>query len=495
VEKNMKLARASGTLGLAALAAIASPFAVAADSGWYGGISIGQSRARIADDRIRSQLLGSGLTMTSINDDNRDTGYKLFGGYKFDKNFAVEGGYFNLGKFGFTANTTPAGALTGTGKFQGLNLDAVGILPFTEKFSGFARAGLIYTQAKDTFTGTGGAASIAANNPNPKKSEGNFKFGFGVQYDFTPALGLRGEWERYRINDAVGNKGDIDMLLVGLVYTFGAGEPAPRAAPPPYVAPVAAAPEPVLVVVPVARTQQYCGILDIQFEINRDVIQREEQEKLAVLETFLKKYPDTTVVIEGHTDEVGTDADNMKLSQRRADSVVNYLASRGIARSRMKAVGYGERRPIADNRTEIGKRLNRRINAIVACATDIEGLTPIPARITMALEMEFDTNQADVRPQYREELRKVANFLKANPGVTATVEGHTSNQTGSRAQAMQLSQRRAESVVNYLATQFGVDRTRLSVEGFGGTRRFAYNTSAEGQQENRRVNIIFDFPK
>ncbi|HXM82966.1 MAG TPA: OmpA family protein [Burkholderiales bacterium] len=490
----MKLVRAVGALGLVGFAAVNGQAAVAADSGWYGGLSIGQSRAKIADDRIRNQLLGSGLIMTSIDDDNRDTGFKLFGGNKFNKNFAVEGGYFNLGKFGFTANTTPAGSLTGNIKLQGLNLDAVGILPFTEKFSGFARAGLIYTEGKDTFTGTGGAVSVAASNPSPKKSEGNYKYGFGVQYDFTQALGLRGEWERYRINDAVRNKGDIDMLSVGLVYTFGAEKPAPRAAPPPYVAPVAAAPAPVLVVVPVARTQQYCSILDIQFEINRDVIQREEQEKLAVLETFLKKYPDTTVVIEGHTDEVGTDADNMKLSQRRADSVLNYLASRGIDRSRMKAVGYGERRPIADNRTEIGKRLNRRINAIVACATDIEGLTPIPARITMAMEMEFDTNGADVRPQYREELRKVANFMKANPRVTATVEGHTSNQQGTRAQAMQLSVRRAESVVNALAN-LGVDRTRLSVAGFGDTRRFAYNTSAEGQQENRRVNIIFDFPK
>jgi OOP family OmpA-OmpF porin len=498
VEKNMKLARASGTLGLAALAAIASPFAVAADSGWYGGISIGQSRAKIADDRIRNQLLGSGLTMTSIDDDNRDTGYKLFGGYKFDRNFAVEGGYFNLGKFGFTANTTPAGSLTGTAKFQGLNLDAVGILPFTEKFSGFARAGLIYTEAKDTFTGTGGAVGIAASNPNPKKSEGNYKFGFGVQYDFTDSLGLRGEWERYRVNDAVGNKGDIDMLLIGLVYTFGAEKPAPRAAPPPaYVAPVAAAPAPVLVIVPVARTQQYCSILDIQFEINKSTVQRESEEKLEKVVTFMRKYPDTTAVIEGHTDEVGTSADNMRLSQSRADGVVNYLASRGIARSRLQAVGYGETRPVADNRTEVGKRLNRRIDAIIACATDIEGIAPIPARVTMAMEMEFDTSQADVRPQYREELRKVANFLKANPGVTATVEGHTSNMqgTGTRAQAMQLSQRRAESVVNYLVTQFGVDRTRLSTEGFGATRRFAYNTSAEGQQENRRVNIILDFPK
>ena len=89
----------------------------------------------------------------------------------------------------------------------------------------------------------------------------------------------------------------------------------------------------------------------------------------------------------------------------------------------------------------------------------------------------------------------MANFIKTHPGVTATVEGHTSNQQGSHAQAQQLSQRRAESVVDAMVKQFGVDRTRLFAQGYGETRRFAYNTSAEGQQENRRVNIILDFPK
>ena len=101
----MKLVRASGTLGLAALAVIASPFAVADDSGWYGGVNIGQSRANIDDARITSGLLGQGFASTSITDDNRDTGYKLFGGYKVNRNFAVEGGYFDLGRFGFTATT------------------------------------------------------------------------------------------------------------------------------------------------------------------------------------------------------------------------------------------------------------------------------------------------------------------------------------------------------------------------------------------------------
>jgi len=381
-------------------------------------------------------------------------------------------------------------------KLQGVNLDALGILPLTEKFSAFGRVGVIYAEAKDTFTGTGAGAGVAASDPNPKKSDTNYKYGVGLQYDFTRALSMRGEWERYRVNDAVGNTGDIDMVSVGLVYMFGTSEPAPKAAAPaPYVAPVAVAAAPVLVIVPiVAKTQQYCSILDIQFEINKSTVQREAEEKLDTVVTFMQKYPNTTAVIEGHTDEVGTSADNMRLSQTRADSMVNYLASKGIARTRLQAVGYGETRPIADNSTEIGRRLNRRINAIIACATDIEGIAPIPARIAMALELEFDRNSAVVRPQYREELRKVANFMKANPRVTATVEGHTGNLQATREAAMEISQRRAQNVVNYLVAEFGVDRTRLAAEGFGQTRRFAYNTSLEGQQDNRRVNVIFDFP-
>jgi OOP family OmpA-OmpF porin len=203
---------------------------------------------------------------------------------------------------------------------------------------------------------------------------------------------------------------------------------------------------PVLVIVPVvALTEQYCSILDVQFDINQNTVQRDANEKIDKVGTFMRKYPNTTAVIEGHTDEVGNAADNMKLSVRRAENVVTYLVDKnGIARSRLKAVGYGETRPIGNNKTQAGKRLNRRIDAIIACATDIEGIPAVPARITMALEMEFDTNRADVRPQYKAELRKVVNFMKANPKVTATVEGHTSNQQGTRAQALQLSQRSPE---------------------------------------------------
>jgi len=237
----MKFAKISSTLALAALAAICSQFALAqgaggaagagagpatsnrfsgmSDTGWYGGANIGQSRAKIDNANITSNLLGSGFATSSISNDDRDTGYKLFAGYKYNRNFAVEAGYFDLGQFGFTATTVPAGTLSGRIKLKGVNLDAVGILPINEKFSAFGRIGVSYAEAQDSFSGTG---AVKVLNSNPSKREANLKYGGGLQYDFTPSLGMRLEAERYRVNDAVGSKGDVDLVSVGLVYRFSA---------------------------------------------------------------------------------------------------------------------------------------------------------------------------------------------------------------------------------------------------------------------------------
>jgi len=214
----MKSARTSWMLGLATFAVIASPFAMADDSGWYGGFNIGQSRAKIDKARISSGLSEGGFTTTSITDDGRDTGYKLFGGYQLSKNFSLEGGYFDLGKFGFTVSTLPPGTLTGNSHLRGLNLDALGVLPVSRRFSAFGRVGLNYAEARDTFSGNG---SVNVLNPNPSKRGMNPKVGLGLHYAFTEAFGIRFEAERYRINGATGNQGDTDLVSAGLVYRFG----------------------------------------------------------------------------------------------------------------------------------------------------------------------------------------------------------------------------------------------------------------------------------
>jgi len=247
----MKSKSALDTLSLLVLAAIASPLAMAADPTWYLGGNIGQSRPDLDEGRIANQVLGPGLAVTSSHDD-RDTGAKLFGGYRFHRNFAIEGGYFDLGKVGFSATTIPAGTFTGSLRVKGLNLDTVGILPMGEKFSAFGRIGVTYARTRDTFSGTGAAIVL---NPNPSERDWGYKLGLGLQYDFTPRFGARAEVERYRVNDAVGGYSNINLISVGLVYLFGAKTPAPapRVETPapvaqPYVAPppppVAAKPPP-----------------------------------------------------------------------------------------------------------------------------------------------------------------------------------------------------------------------------------------------------------
>jgi OOP family OmpA-OmpF porin len=108
----------------------------------------------------------------------------------------------------------------------------------------------------------------------------------------------------------------------------------------------------------------------------------------------------------------------------------------------------------------------------------------------MALAIEYDAMDTAVKPEYRNEMLALANFLKANPTATATVEGHTGNLQATPEQAMKISQQRAQNVVNYLVDNFGIARSRLTAEGFGQTRRFSYNA-----EDNRRVNVIIEYPR
>jgi OOP family OmpA-OmpF porin len=363
----MKLIRSPGALCLLTLAAIVSPYAVADDTaGWYGGISAGQSRARIDDARIISGLLGGGLATTSIADDNRDTGYKLYGGYQFNRNFALEGGYFDLGQFGFMANTTPTGTLNGSIKLRGVNLDAVGILPITEKFSAFGRVGLNYAQARDSFSGTG---AVLVLNPNPSKRDTNYKAGLGLQYAITDSLGVRLEAERYRINDAMSNRGDIDLVSVGLVYRFGAKTPAlaPRAAVP---EPVAYAPPPVVTPPPAppARPPAPRKITlsaDSLFDFDKAVLKPEGRQDLDKLAADLRGANFEVITVTGHTDRIGAHDYNMKLSTRRAEAVKTYLVeSAAIPAGKITAAGKDGSDPVTKPGDCIGEKKTKKL---IAC--------------------------------------------------------------------------------------------------------------------------------
>jgi OOP family OmpA-OmpF porin len=128
----------------------------------------------------------------------------------------------------------------------------------------------------------------------------------------------------------------------------------PREQPPP---PVAAPPPPRKPVV--VKTVVLPGV---NFAFNRSDLLPEARNTLDhEVVPELRADPQLTVAVEGHTDSVGSDSYNQKLSERRAASVKSYLESQGIAGSRIESVGYGETRPVADNDTETGRARNRRV--------------------------------------------------------------------------------------------------------------------------------------
>ncbi|CAD5365895.1 Outer membrane protein A precursor [Rubrivivax sp. A210] len=397
----MNNTHALSRFGLAALGLLlgggAAP-ALAQDEGYaYGGLSVGQSRARIDEARITASLLGSGLTTTSMSRDERDTGFKLFGGYQFNRWFGLEAGYFKLGKFGFESTTTPAGTLAGEISLKGFNLDLVGTLPLTTYLSAIGRVGVQTAKATDRFSGTG---AVTVLDPNPSKRSTQPKFGLGLQYEVTRNFLVRGEIERYRVNDAVGNKGDVNLISVGLVIPFGRAPeaapqrtsmapayvppPAPAPAPPPPVvmAPrevpppppmIVAAPPPAppVVVPPPRRRVSFSA--DSLFGFDHSEIRPEGRAALDVFVSEMKGTRYDVITVEGHTDRLGSTAYNEALSGRRADTVKAYLVGTGgLEASKITVAAKGEAEPVSKPDECKGNKANAKLIACLQADRRVE---------------------------------------------------------------------------------------------------------------------------
>ncbi|SFI67475.1 Outer membrane protein OmpA [Pseudomonas guineae] len=106
--------------------------------------------------------------------------------------------------------------------------------------------------------------------------------------------------------------------------------------------------------------------LDVKFDFDKAQVKPESYGDIKNLADFLTQYPQTTTVVEGHTDAVGSDAYNQTLSERRANAVRDVLVNQyGVGSNRVNAVGYGETRPVADNANADGRAVNRRVEAEV----------------------------------------------------------------------------------------------------------------------------------
>ena len=142
-----------------------------------------------------------------------------------------------------------------------------------------------------------------------------------------------------------------------------AAAPAPAAAAAPAPAPAAKAPAPAPA--PAVAAQKVTYAADAFFDFDKSVLKPEGRAKLDDLVSKIQGINLEVIIAVGHTDSVGSDAYNQKLSVRRAEAVKAYLISKGIERNRVYTEGKGEKQPVADNRTAEGRAKNRRVEVEV----------------------------------------------------------------------------------------------------------------------------------
>lgn len=314
----MRIALATALLG--ATAVQAGEF----DGGWVGG-KIGQNRTG----------------MTGVDRQNA-TSYGIEAGHNWNM------GGFLLGVDGFIDSNSKAAhnpvpsnyGSTVYGLDAKLGIDAGKWLPY-------AKIGYAQTDGNGTAGAVGGS---------------DFHLGVGVEYKFAPNWSVGGEFTSGR-----GKTGATSLhnnnLTLGINYYFG-GTPAP--------APVAAAPTPEPTPAPVAKAapketwktlleEKPVTIEGANFDFDSAKIRPAAESKLAEVVEFAGTYGNAQLEVSGHTDSIGKEDYNQKLSEKRAEAVSKYLVGKGVAADRIVTKGYGESRPVADNKTRAGRAQNRRV--------------------------------------------------------------------------------------------------------------------------------------
>ena len=258
-----------------------------------------------------------------------------------------------------------------------------------------------------------GVGGTTLRYPEGMKNETDslFNYGGGIKYFFTDALALRADIRQLLVFD--GGRSDFEYTI-GLTFLFG-GKMA--AATPP--------PEPAV------------------FDSDGDGVPDN-----------LDKCPDTPKGVKVDKDGCPLDSDG--------DGVPDYL----------------DKCPDTPKGVKVDK----------------DGC-PIPQKavekVSIALAVQFDTGKADIKPQYREQIKKVGDFMKTYPETTAVIEGHTDN-VGREESNLRLSTKRAESVRTYLIENFGIAANRLTARGYGSSRPVADNATPEGRQKNRRIEAVIE---
>ncbi len=335
------------TLVVALSAALLSMSAAQASefAGGFVGLKAGNNQSDVA---------GANTALFPSLAKHNATTYGLEGGYNWDVSS------FLLGVTGFADFNQKKAHVAFPGTAATYGTDTYGLdfkvgLP-SGNWLPYAKLGAVSTRA------TGGGLTGTSNMKTHA--------GLGVEYKFAPHWSLAGEYTTSS-GGLNGRKLTNNNLTVGVNYYFNDPKVATAAvvaaaAPMVNEAPVAA-PAPMAAPAEVSQTwktlleEKPVTLKGTNFEFDSAKLTGGADSQLNEVADFASTYQDAKLDVSGHTDSIGTDAYNQKLSERRANSVKAYLVKKGVAADRITTEGYGESKPVASNKTKAGRAENRRV--------------------------------------------------------------------------------------------------------------------------------------
>lgn len=316
------------------------------EESWYVGGAVGNT--------VLEPMTSNGYVV----DDDNDVSTKIYAGVDITNQIGLEAFWANLGEAKVTGPTN------GSVEYQAMGINAVYNAPvYIGKLHPFGKLGVakINTKAKGVDI----------------KQENQFSsfVGIGAEYDLSENVKIRSEYEYFTE--------DINQFSVGINWSphsrLPYGQTRVESVTIPEALPNEAAPakpEPIVITKPttvVKEVTKFVNVIDKSlasgstFMTGRYDLSAAGKVELDGLVAQMRnsKIEIKQVVIEGHTDNVGSNQANNVLSQQRAYSVANYLVSKGIDQRLINAIGYGENRPIASNKTPSGRAQNRRVKIVV----------------------------------------------------------------------------------------------------------------------------------
>ena len=321
-------------LVVAGLAAASVAQAAPQENTFYAGVKAGQAsfhdgiKANTDATNPRSLDFGTGYNRNSVT-------YGVFGGYQIlnrdNLGLAVELGYDDFGRVKFKE----AGKVAAKHTNHGAHLSFKGSYEVLNGLDVYGKAGVALVRSDYKFYDVATGARDHEEGRHSLRTSG--LFAVGAEYAVLPELAVRLEYQwltrvgKYRTQDSHNSSVDynpwIGSINAGVSYRFGQG-----------AAPVVAAPE------VVSKTFNLNS--DVTFAFGKANLKPQAQAALDGIYGEIAQVNNAKVAVAGYTDRIGSDAGNLKLSQRRADTVANYFVAKGVSADAISATGYGKANPV-----------------------------------------------------------------------------------------------------------------------------------------------------